>query len=301
MNNISVQSPETPADLLDRMKDQLYSLPPEIQKAAAYLLEEPASIGVLSARQQAQTAGVKPNTMVRLARQLGYEGYDGFRAVFQEDILRADGGFQDRARWLQSLSRKGELSRLYGEMASYTLKNIETTLAGADAAVMRAAARALLKAKSRYMLGVGINHALAESFCYLADMASVPIQPIPRYGSLAIDDLAHARKGDVMIAITFKPYRHEVTSAVEQARRQGVKIIGISDSPASPIVAGSEHGFVVQTETPQFYTSIVATMALLEMLMSFVVAEAKSDIVNDIKAFHDRRHQLGIYTGGKER
>ncbi|MGC6485100.1 MAG: MurR/RpiR family transcriptional regulator [Candidatus Puniceispirillales bacterium] len=301
MNQLNVQHPETPVALLERMKDVLYSLPPEIQKAAAYLLEEPASIGVLSARQQAQAAGVKPNTMVRLARQLGFDGYDSFRAVFQEDILRADSGFQDRARWLQSLSRKGELGRLYAEMASYTLANVENTLAGVDATVMRAAAQALLKARSRYMLGVGINHALAESFCYLADMASVPIQPIPRYGSLAIDDLAHARHGDVMIAITFKPYRHEVTSAVEQARKQGVEIIGISDSPASPIVAGSEHGFVVQTETPQFYTSIVATMALLETLMAFVVAEAKSDIVNDIKAFHDRRHELGIYTGEKER
>lgn len=301
MNQLNVQYPETPVVLLERMKDVLYSLPPEIQKAAAYLLEEQASIGVLSARQQAQAAGVKPNTMVRLARQLGFDGYDTFRAVFQEDILRADSGFQDRARWLQSLSRKGELGRLYAEMASYTLANVENTLAGVDATVMRAAAQALLKARSRYMLGVGINHALAESFCYLADMASVPIQPIPRYGSLAIDDLAHARHGDVMIAITFKPYRHEVTSAVEQARKQGVEIIGISDSPASPIVAGSEHGFVVQTETPQFYTSIVATMALLETLMAFVVAEAKSDIVNDIKAFHDRRHELGIYTGEKER
>lgn len=301
MNHISVPEMKTPADLLDRMQTMLYSMPPEVQKAATHLLEEQASIGVHSARQQALAAGVKPNTMVRLARLLGFDGYDSFRAVFQRDLLRADSGFQDRARWLQSLSRKGELGRLYADMASVTLANIETTLAGADAPMLRAAAQALLKAKNRYMLGVGINHALTESFCYLADMASVPIQSIPRYGSLAIDDLAHAKKGDVMIAITFKPYRREVTSAVEQARLQGVKIIGISDSPASPIVAGSEHGFVVQTETPQFYTSIVATMALLEMLMSFVVAEAKSDIVNDIKAFHDRRHELGIYTGERDR
>jgi len=301
MNHIAVPDLETPAALLERMQELLYTLPPEVQKAAAYLLEEQASIGLLSARQQALAAGVKPNTMVRLARQLGFDGYDGFRAVFQQDILRADSGFQDRARWLQSLSRKGELGRLYADMASVTLTNVETTLAGFDAPMMRAAAKTLLDAPSRYMLGVGINHALAESFCYLADMASVPIQPIPRYGSLAIDDLAHARPGDVMIAITFKPYRREVTSAVDQARAQKVKIIGISDSPASPIVAGSEHGFVVQTETPQFYTSIVATMALLETLMAFVVAEAKSDVVNDIKAFHDRRHQLGIYTGEKDR
>lgn len=301
MNQINVPNSVSPAAVLDRLQQTLYSMPPEIQKAATFLLEEQASIGVQSARQQAHAAGVKPNTMVRLARLLGFDGYDSFRAVFRQDLMRADNGFQDRARWLQSLSRKGEHGRLYADMASITLENIETTLSATDAQTMRAAAQALLKARHRFMLGVGINHALVESFCYLASMASIPMEAIPRYGSLAIDDLAHARAGDVMLAITFKPYRREVTSAVDQARAQGVKIIGISDSPASPIVAGSEHGFVVQTETPQFYTSIVATMALLEMLMSFVVAESKSDIVNDIKAFHDRRHELGIYTGEKDR
>ena len=149
------------------------------------------------------------------------------------------------------------------------------------------------------MLGVGINHALAESFCYLADMASLPIDAIPKFGSLAIDDLAHADKDDVLIAITFKPYRQEVVSAVNQARNQGVKIIGISDSPASPIVLGADHGFVVATETPQFYTSIVATMSLLETLMSFVIAEAGEDVASEIERFHERRHRLGIYIGEK--
>lgn len=286
---------------LSSLQERLETLTPELRKAASYLLEEPNSIGVTSARQIAQSAGVKPNTMVRLARAMGFDGYEHFRSLFQEQILNADAGFEDRARWLQSLSRKGELGRLYADIASVTLANVETTLARSDAAEMKAAARSILNARRRFMLGVGINHALVESFCYLAEMASVAMTPIPRLGSLAIDDIAHGGKGDVLIAITFKPYRHEVTTAVEQARQQGMTIIGISDSPAAPIVAGADHGFVVQTETPQFYTSIVATMALLETLMAFVVAAAGDQIISGIEAFHDRRHKLGIYVGEKEK
>ena len=187
----------------------------------------------------------------------------------------------------------------YCSLSAVAIRNIETTLAASDAAQMEQAALALHQAQKRYMLGVGINHALAESFCYLADMASLPIEAIPKFGSLAIDDLAHATKDDVLIAITFKPYRQEVVSAVNQARNQGVKIIGISDSPASPIVLGADHGFIVETQTPQFYTSIVATMALLETLMSFVIAEAGEDVASEIERFHERRHRLGIYIGEK--
>ena len=162
---------------------------------------------------------------------------------------------------------------------------------------MQTAAALLHQARQCYMLGVGINHAIAESFCYLAGMAGLAIEPIPRFGSLAIDDLAQADGRDVMIAITFKPYRQEVVSAVAQAKAQGVKIIGISDSPASPIILDADQSFIVDTETPQFYTSIVATMALLETLMAFVIAAADQNVIDEIEAFHERRHQLGIYIG----
>ena len=299
MNDQFVPKLETPDDTLRQLRGILADLSPELRKAATCLLEEQHMIGIHSARHMARLADVKPNTMVRLAKELGFSGYEALRVVFQSAIKQAEPGFQDRARWLQSLVKKGELGRLYADMAAVTMRNIETTLAASDARKMEAAALALHNADKRYMLGVGINHALAESFCYLADMASLPIEPIPKFGSLAIDDLAHGNKDDILIAITFKPYRQEVVSAVEQARSQGMQVIGISDSPASPIVLGADHGFVVETETPQFYTSIVATMALLETLMSFVIAEAGEDVASDIERFHERRHRLGIYIGEK--
>ena len=299
MNDQIVPKLKTPEQVLDRLQVLLPDLTPELKKAAGCLLEDQQMIGVYSARHMAKRAEVKPNTMVRLAKELGFSGYEALRHLFQTAIEQAEPGFQDRARWLQSLPKKGELGRLYADMASVAIRNIETTLASSDATQMEQAALALHHAKKRYMLGVGINHALAESFCYLADMASLSIDAIPKFGSLAIDDLAHADKDDVLIAITFKPYRQEVVSAVNQARNQGVKIIGISDSPASPIVLGADHGFVVATETPQFYTSIVATMALLETLMSFVIAEAGEDVASEIERFHERRHRLGIYIGEK--
>lgn len=272
-------------------------LSPELRKAATFLLENPSLVGVSSARQMAREAEVKPNTWVRLAKEFGFSGYEPMRAVFQTALVETSSGFQDRARGLQDISRKGSLGKLYTDLAGGTIRNIENTLSSSNEKEMQAAAALLHQARQCYMLGVGINHAIAESFCYLAGMAGLPIEPIPRFGSLAIDDLAQADGRDVMIAITFKPYRQEVVSAVAQAKAQGVKIIGISDSPASPIILDADQSFIVDTDTPQFYTSIVATMALLETLMAFVIAAADQNVIDEIEAFHERRHQLGIYIG----
>ena len=297
MNQQNVPKCNGPEDLLSRLSQGMADLSPELRKAATFLLENPSLVGVSSARHMAREADVKPNTWVRLSKELGFNGYESLRAMFQTALLETSTGFQDRARGLQDISRKGSLGKLYSDLAGGTIRNIENTLSSSNEKEMQAAAALLHQARQCYMLGVGINHAIAESFCYLAGMAGLPIEPIPRFGSLAIDDLAQADGRDVMIAITFKPYRQEVVSAVAQAKAQGVKIIGISDSPASPIILDADQSFIVDTETPQFYTSIVATMALLETLMAFVIAAADQHVIDEIEAFHERRHQLGIYIG----
>ncbi len=301
MNNMIVPNPEiaAPRRVLEALAVQLEDLTPELRKAAAYVLENPNDVGVSSIREIADAAEVKPNTFVRMARSVGFDGYDGFREPFREEIRNGRANFPDRARWLQSLSRGGKLGGLYAEMAASAIANIEQTFAAADAERLKAAADAIVTARHTYVLGVGVNHMLARNFAYLAGMAVDNIQAIPRDGNLAVDDLARAGAEDVLLVMTFKPYRTEVVDAVEIARRQGVTIIGISDSPASPVVTGSDHGFVAQTDTPQFFTSTFATGALLETLMAFVIADAGPDVIANIERFHERRHALGIYRDDK--
>ncbi len=300
MNNMNVHSVVdagvmSPQKVLAVLSNQLHGLTPEVHKAAAFILENPNNVGVSSIREIATAARVKPNTFVRMARTIGFEGYEDFREPFREQIRNGGEDFPDRARWLQSLSKGGELGELYGQLAASAINNIEQTFSAANSTRIKAAADAIVDAAQVYVLGVGINHTLARNFSYLADMALDNVRAIPRDGNLAIDDLSRAGSDDVLLAMTFKPYRTEVVEAVEIARRQGVTVIGISDSAASPIVTGSEHQFVVRTETPQFFTSTFATLALLESLMAFVVADAKPVVIDNIERFHQRRHVLGIY------
>jgi len=293
--NIPALPTATPQNVLQDLARQLASLTPEIRKAASYVLENPNDVGVSSIREMAQAARVKPNTLVRMARSVGFNGYEDFRTPFREEIRQGRVAFPDRARWLQSLAKGGKLGGLYADMAASAISNIEQTFAATDAECLQAAADAIVQARHTYVLGVGINYSLARTFAYLSDMAVDNIQAIPRAGNLAIDDLVRAGPKDVLLAMTFKPYRSDVVEAVEIARAQGVTLIGISDSPASPIVAGSPHGFVVSTDTPQFFTSTVAASALLETLVAFVVADAKAEVIATIERFHARRRALGIY------
>ncbi|NVK07064.1 MAG: MurR/RpiR family transcriptional regulator [Marivivens sp.] len=281
--------------VLERLTEEWDALTPEAQKAARYVLENPNDVGVSTVREIAEAAKVKPNTFVRMARQVGFEGYEDFRAPFREAIRKGAVSFPDRARWLQDIRKSGDLGGLYADMALGAIRNLEETFAGIDAEALKSAAEAIWASRQVFTLGVGVNNANARNFTYLASTGMVQFHAIPRPGSSPTDDLAWADSRDVLIAMSMRPYRSEVVAAIEVAREQGLTIIGLSDSPASPIIRAADHGFVVAVDTPQFFPSSVSTIALLETLLSFVIAVASEEIVERVEKFHERRHQLGIY------
>lgn len=286
--NVSLQ-------VLERLTEEWDALTPEAQKAARYVLENPNDVGVSTVREIAEAANVKPNTFVRMARQVGFEGYEDFRAPFREAIRKGAVSFPDRARWLQDIRKSGDLGGLYADMVEGAIRNLEETFAGIDSEALKAAAEAIWESRQVFVLGVGVNNANARNFTYLASTGMVQFHAIPRAGSTPTDDLAWADKRDVLIAMSMRPYRSEVVAALNVAREQGLTIIGLSDSPASPIIRAADHGFVVAVDTPQFFPSSVSTIALLETLLSFVIAVASDEIVDRVETFHRRRHQLGIY------
>lgn len=295
MNDINVSNL-----VLDRLSSEWEDLTPEARKAAKYVLENPQEVGISTVREIARAAQVNPNTFVRMAQQVGFDGYEDFRTPFRDAIRAGSAGFPDRARWLQKAAKRGALGELYADMATSALANLEQTLAGISPEDLQNAAQVIWSSRRVFTLGVGVNHANAQNFTYLASTGLREFYTIPRPGATATDDLAFADNRDVLIAMTCSPYRSEVLAAIGIAKEQGLQVIGISDSRASPVIRAADHGFIVGSDTPQFFPSSVSTIALLEMLLSFVIAIADDEIVARVESFHRRRHQLGLYQDDPE-
>jgi DNA-binding MurR/RpiR family transcriptional regulator len=300
MKQTNVPRPASSADLLDQLLTLRADFTPELRKLAGFLLESPLEIGVCSIRQLATKAGVKPNTLVRLSRALGMDSYESFRDVFKADIRQGRETYPDRARWLQALSQRGELGALYVASADAAIDNIESLFLSTDHSAFESAAKAIVAARRCYVLGVGVNNAVAQNFAYLAGMAIDGVRALPQGGTLPVDGISRANNNDILIAMTFRPYRSEIVDAVAVARAQGVPVIAISDSLACPIMADAQQRFVVPVNTPQFFISTIALTAFFEVLIAFIIAEAGDGVVASIEAYHNQRHRLGIYVDEKD-
>ena len=101
---VPIKTIPEPVQVLQYLTESLPNLTPELQKTAAYVLENPNEIGVSSIREIAAKAKVKPNSLVRMARRIGFEGYENFRQPFREQIRHGNYVYRDQAKWLQSLS-----------------------------------------------------------------------------------------------------------------------------------------------------------------------------------------------------
>ena len=292
---VPIKTISEPVRVLQYLTESLPNLTPELQKTAAYVLENPNEIGVSSIREIAAKAKVKPNSLVRMARRIGFEGYENFRQPFREQIRHGNYVYRDQAKWLQSLSSGGVSDSIYAEGAAATITNMEKLYAINKSVDLKAAADEIVNARKTYVLGVGLVNAVATNFAYLANMAIDNVVSIPQEGSVPVDGLVHADSKDVLLAMTFIPYRREVAEAVETARTQGVTIIAVSDSPASPIFEGADYQFQISVDTPLMFISTVALSALLESLMAFVISDLDESVIASIERFHQRRYDLGIY------
>ncbi|MBS0268355.1 MAG: MurR/RpiR family transcriptional regulator [Proteobacteria bacterium] len=271
MSNSSIRA-ESAAEVLDLLTRSLGSLTPELRKAATHVLENSNLISVTSIREMAHQADVKPNTLVRMARAVGFDGYEDFRKPFREKVIKGRDDFPDRISWLLSLSNGGRLSGLYTDLATASIINIERLFSETTSLAIKAAADDIAQAPMTYVLGTGMGNSIAAYFAYVAGLAIGKVTAIPRDGLRPIDGLARAERKDVLLAMAFKPYPRDVVEAVASAVSRGIKVICISDSPASPIMAEAGHRFVVPMGTPQVFASSVALMSLLEAIIAFVIA-----------------------------
>jgi DNA-binding MurR/RpiR family transcriptional regulator len=293
------QPPPTANAVIDALTEVFPDMPPALQAAARHIIDNPREVGLRSMRSLASRAAVHPNAFVRLARQLGFEGYDDLRERFRDFLVTDElGGFRDRARWLQALAAKGGASAVLGEMAEAIADNVERGFRKQDVAKLEVVADRMLAADRVFVAGMGSAYGLAYQFWYVARMAFEHITPIPRHGSLPIDDVALIGGRDLLVALTFQPYRAETMAAVRLARRNGAPVVGITDSLTSPLAREADEAIICPTSTPQFFQSHAAVTGLLEALVALLVARAGEAAQARIEAFHRERLAAGIYEEG---
>ncbi len=287
--------PQSQEEVAEQLLAEFDQLPAQLQLCARYIIDHPHEVGLQSMRTLAANAEVHPNSFVRLARHLGFDGYEALRERFRDFVRAGIGSSPDRVEWLRELDRKGGSAAVFASMAEACLDNAEKMFAQQSVKDLERAVDWMIDARRVYVLGLGLAYPLAYNFWYVARMGFDHFILSPRHGSLPSDDLIRMDERDCLLAMTFQPYRRDTLAAVQQAKEKGARIIGVTDSSAATLSREADLGLVAPTHTPQFFQSNAAVAALLETLCALLVVRGGDAASAAVEAFHAARWEENVY------
>jgi DNA-binding MurR/RpiR family transcriptional regulator len=265
---------------------------PALRSFAAWLLDNMPLVAFNSIRGLAKQAAVNPNTVTRLAKELGYTGFDAFRSEVQSALQTPAESYAERARALRSRSGNDAFAAVID--ANY--QNSASIFSAETLELLESCIDPLLDARKIHSVGVRSCYSIAHYFSYVGGMAFENFVDLPSLPGAIADQMSQVGPQDIVIAITYEHYSAEVVRACEIARSNGARVLALTDSYASPIAIGAWKTLRLPMAGPLFMPSLNSAFLAVEMLL--VGMAARSDgAAEKVAAFEARVRRFGGYAG----
>jgi DNA-binding MurR/RpiR family transcriptional regulator len=273
--------------------DSFSRLTPELQKAAKFMLENPEEVGLNSMRTVAKKAGVKPATVTRLSKALGFNEYGELREPFRDRLRMNEPSF---ATGVEDVQRRGDDAHdLLDELRRQEIENVESTLSEDNYAALTAAAETLHHCRRIYVLGLRGSHAPAFLFHYAYQLFQENSLLVDTAAGIFADQLRDVGQDDGLLVISFPPYTLLTIDAVGYAADAGAKIVAITDSIVSPAANSAAHTIIARNASASFYHSFAGALAATQALITLLVARAGGDAVQIAREAERQLSKISAY------
>ncbi|MCP3468828.1 MurR/RpiR family transcriptional regulator [Bradyrhizobium sp. CCGUVB1N3] len=278
-----VKTPEDYEELIRVIHDRHDDMSKSYQKIAVYLTQNPNDVAVLSVNAIADRCGIHASSFVRFAQSLGYEGFKELQALFQRRLSTAAPGFEARIRALEiELGARTDRSEVgfLRDLVVRDIASLQDMLADISPKALSEAVSLLERADSVFLIGQLRSAPVVEFLRYILTMLGKRCVLLDAGGGLATHIARTIRKKDVLLAVSFRFYANEVVNVVEEAGRNGVPIIAMSDSTLSPLAKNARVLFAVPEHEYTFSRSLAAPMCLAQALTVALAARLQKNDVN---------------------
>lgn len=282
------------ADSIESRIAQNYgALSEKLRVAADYVVENPLDVATRSLRALSGASDVSPATFSRLARALDFDSFEHMREAFRIKMSDNVLTFSEKAERLRRESNAQTTMLERQSMAC--IANIEALVRGTDEAQLNAAAKALASARAVKLFGALGSTGVVEYLAYLANYFAPNWSLTGRTGASLGADLAALGKGDVLFVVTKTPHVRRAVMAAKMAKKAGACVILITDFHFCPALPHADHSFIVASESPQFFSSYVATLVLIEALIAMIIASSPDDSTEAIRRVEHQNRALNEY------
>jgi DNA-binding MurR/RpiR family transcriptional regulator len=256
------KSPSLNQSPLSQLCSALPSLPARLQQVGRFVAANDYDATTRSMRDLAAEAGADPAAFTRLAKALGYSGWDELRAALTEARRPAQSSpFSGRTQG----RRRGPVSDI--SLVADKLEAEAAGLARISPGSVAGAAKALNAARRIWIAGFRSCRSVAELLNYQLRLFR-PDEVHLVGGSGPEDlDLGAFNRGDAVVVIGFAPYSRPSVLSARAAHDSGAALIAIADTVTAPMAEGADHLLLFEAaSSPGFFPSLTGAIAIAQSL-----------------------------------
>ena len=269
MTQSKARPPASAEEFRALLLERYDGLSKRLKQVARYVLDEPNELALETLAVISQRSGVQPSAIVRFAQSFGFSGASQMQRLFRDGLISANAalGYGERVRrFSESVSQTAAGDGLLREFIDgnvLALQNLNETVSEAD---MRSAVDLIAKAETIYVAGFRRAFPIAAYLAYSLQQLNKHVVFIDGIGGFGRSQANTIDAGDLLIAVSFRPYAQETVELVEIAAAHRAKILSISDSRVSPIAKRATVALQVQDSEVRNFRSLAASMCLAQAL-----------------------------------
>lgn len=287
--------PQPKPSPLNELCSALPSLPMRLRQVGRFVAANDYDATTRSMRDLAAAAGADPASFTRLAKALGYPGWDALRAALTE-----------ARRPAQSAPFSGRAKGRRGPNADVVLvaDKLEAEAAGMGRIspdAIASAARTLQAAQRIWIAGFRSCRSVAELLNY--QLRLFRPDDVQLVGGSGPDDLDFGafHTGDTVIVIGFAPYSTASVLSARAAHRAGAALIAIADRADAPMAEGADHLLLFEAAaSPGFFPSLTGAIAIAQSLAAVTFVLGGTGAKRRLEATEARLAAMSQYFAEKD-
>lgn len=284
-------------NLLSKINEQTANFSKGQRLIAHFITEHYDKAAFMTASKLGATVGVSESTVVRFATELGYDGYPKMQKAMQEMV-------RDKLTSVQRIEVTKNLignENILETVLNQDIEKIRRTIEETSKEDFDHAVKAISKAKTIYIFAVRSSAALASFLGYYYSLIFENVKVISTYGETEIyENLFRITSDDVFIGISFPRYSNAAIKAMNFAHRRGAKVIALTDSMVSPLVAMSDYVLIAKSDMASVVDSLVAPLSMINALIVATVINLDEKVKNIFDNLENIWEEYDVYQNDGE-
>jgi len=279
-------------DILSKLQNESHGFSKGQRAIARYILESYDKAAFMTANALGRIVGVSESTVVRFAVELGYDGYPAMQKALQEMVV-------NRLTSVQRIEAMGDRLGNQDILSMVIQSDMDKLRQTAEIVSRRdfdAAVNAVLNARRVFIMGVRSAAPLASFLGYYMGQMLDTVHTVTSSGSSAVfEKIISVDERDAVIAFSFPRYSTSTARGAEYCRSKGARVIGITDSMASPLGRNCDHVLLAKSDMISLVDSLTAPLSIANALIVAIAARREQELEKKFSELESLWEKYNVY------